>query len=292
MSGELRVVRDGRSILVESIFWDERTDELVWVDITAGSMHRGRLDGPVDGSDDRVVRLPAPLSAVQPAVDGGFVVSGKDRILLLDADGEVTREIAHVTHAHTGIRFNEGKVDPLGRFVVGGMNLTTGEADAGLYAFALDGTVEVLRGGFAVANGFEWSDDGREMFLTDTGIRTVYRAPYADGALGEFAPFLVGRMSDGLAHAADGTFFNGVYGDGEVVHWAADGAVVGTHRVPMPNVTSVAFGGPGFATLFVGSARENLSEEQLSQHPLSGGIVALDTGAVGRAPFVFGVDAR
>jgi sugar lactone lactonase YvrE len=58
--------------------------------------------------------------------------------------------------------------------------------------------------------------------------------------------------------------------------------------VPAPNVTSVAFGGPGFATLFVGTARENLEEAALEAAPLSGSIFAVDVGAVGRPVHVFG----
>ena len=47
--GEVEVFRSLRSVLVESIFWDDRTGEVVWVDITAGTLHRGHLDGAVEG---------------------------------------------------------------------------------------------------------------------------------------------------------------------------------------------------------------------------------------------------
>ena len=39
---------------------------------------------------------------------------------------------------------------------------------------------------------------------------------------------------------------------------------------------------PSTATLFVGSARENLAEAQLEAHPLSGAIFAIDTRTHGR----------
>lgn len=53
-------------------------------------------------------------------------------------------------------------------------------------------------------------------------------------------------------------------------------------ELPVPNITSVAFGGWGMSTLFVGSARENLTEAQLEAHPLSGAIFAIDTRTHGR----------
>jgi sugar lactone lactonase YvrE len=287
---EPRPFRRLRSILVESLFWDARTHELAWVDITEGTFHRARLEGAVDGSDDRIVELPPPVSAVQPAVGGGYVAALKDRIVALDADGRISHEIARVAHAHGGIRFNEGKADPFGRFVVGGMDVTSEEPDAGLYAFAADGTTEVLRGGFAVANGMEWSDEGREMFVTDTGTKTIYRARYGPGgeALGELEPFVRGRMSDGLVRDAEGGFWNGIYGDGEVVHLAAGGEPVASVSVPAPNVTSVAFGGPSLDLLFIGTARENLDEQALEDAPLSGSIFVAEVGVRGRPVHVFG----
>jgi sugar lactone lactonase YvrE len=290
MTGEPEVFRELRSVLVESIFWDARTNELAWVDIVAGTFHRATLDGAVDGSDDRVVELPAPVSAVQPAVGGGFVAALKDRIVALDSEGRITATIADVAHAHAGIRFNEGKVDPFGRFVVGSMNATTGEPDAAVYLFTEGGETEVLRGGFAVTNGFEWSDAGTEMFLTDTATKTVYRAPYSAGSspLGDLEPYLRGYASDGLARDAAGEFWNAVYGEGTVLRWTVEATVAERVRIAAPNVTSVAFGGPSLRSLFVGSARENLSEDDLVAAPLSGSIFRFDLDVPGRAVGTFG----
>lgn len=293
MDAEPRVFRRLDAILVESIFWDERTDELVWVDITRGTLHRGRLDAPSDGSGDTVVELPAPVSAVQPAASGGFVAALKDRVVLLDADGTVRRTVATLPHAHAGIRSNEAKVDPFGRFVVGAMNITSGEPDAALYLVDPAGRVRVLRGGFAVANGIEWSDDARTMYVTDTATCTVYRGAYAptEDALGELEPFLRGEDSDGLALDTDGRFWNGVYGAGCVVRWTAEGHLEARIPIPAPQVTSVAFGGPRRNLLFVGTAREQLTEEQLAAAPLSGSIFVIDTDAEGRPAHTFGPTA-
>ncbi|CAH0195383.1 SMP-30/gluconolactonase/LRE family protein [Plantibacter cousiniae (nom. nud.)] len=170
-----QVFRDTPAILVESIWWDARTDEVVWVDITAGTLHRGPIDGAVDGSDDRVTELPPPLSAVQPRAAGGYIA-----------------------------------------------------------------------------------------------------------ALGPLEPFLVGYDSDGLALDTDGRFWNGVNGGGRVLRWSPDGTVEDELSVPAPGVTSVAFGGPELTTLFVGTARENLTEADLVDAPLSGGIFRFDGLATGR----------
>lgn len=289
MGAEAAVFRDGGAILVESIWWDRRTDEVVWVDITAGTLHRGPLEGPRDGGADRVAQLPPPVSAVQPAATGGYIAALRDEVVLLDADGGIERRVATIPHAHGGMRLNEGKVDPFGRFVVGSMDVTDGEPDGALYAVDPDGAVRTLRGGFAVTNGFEWSPSGDEMFVTDTATKTVYRASYGPrGELGELRPFLVGLASDGLARAEDGSFLNGVYGGGRVVRWDARGDVAAEWELPAPNITSVAFVGPRSDILLAGSARENLTEEQLAEHPRSGGIFRLDGVGCGAPPYAYG----
>ncbi|PPF47244.1 hypothetical protein C5B85_02980 [Pseudoclavibacter sp. AY1F1] len=293
MAAEPRIFRELRSILVESIWWDARTEELAWVDIAEGTFHLAELGGPVNGSADRVAALPAPVSAVQPAAGGGFVASLQDRIVELDSAGTLTKTIASVEHSHGGIRFNEGKIDPFGRFVVGSMNTTSPAADGALYTFDAEGTVRMLLGGFHTTNGLEWSESGDTMYVTDTSTQTIYRASYGPGPddLGELEPFITGRNSDGLARAVDGTFWNGIYGAGRVAHWDADGRPLGDLSLPTPNVTSVAFGGEGLATLFVGTARENLTEHDLVDAPLSGSIFAFDSAGRGRATYEFGSSA-
>jgi sugar lactone lactonase YvrE len=98
-----------------------------------------------------------------------------------------------------------------------------------------------------------------------------------------------GVPHDGLVRAADGTFWGAQYGTGLVVHYDADAAELETVELPAPNLTSVALDLDG--TLYVASAREKLTEEQLEQHPLSGAIFALDAGTPGRPPHLFGTTA-
>ena len=54
---------------------------------------------------------------------------------------------------------------------------------------------------------------------------------------------------------------------------------------------AVAFGGDDRSILFVASARENLSDQELRSNPLSGAIFAIHTDVTARLPYVFGVNA-
>lgn len=284
-----RLFLDARAILCESPVWDETADagrgELVWTDITAGLLHRTSADG----AQDRETPLPPPLASFQRRRGGGLVAALRDRIVLVDDDGRNLCDLARIEHRHAGIRFNEGKCDPFGNFVVGAMDTTTKDPDAGLYRVTPSGEVTSLAGGFGTANGFEWNDDGSEMYVTDTSVETIFTASYGpDGVLGELTPFATGRMYDGLARDERGEFWSAVSGAGQVVHLSAEGELLDTIDLPVPNVTGAGFGGAGLRTLFVGSARENATEQELEEAPHSGGIYAVVLDRAGRPTNLFG----
>ena len=51
--------------------------------------------------------------------------------------------------------------------------------------------------------------------------------------------------------------------------------------VPVKQPSSCAFGGPDLATLYVTSARENLSEASLAGQPWAGNLLAFEPGVTG-----------
>ncbi|MCU1481487.1 MAG: hypothetical protein JWQ19_2273 [Subtercola sp.] len=290
---EPTVFRTAEAILGESLFFDG-VDSMFWCDITAGLVHRSPIGGAIDGSDDDVFALPAPVASFHPARvadEVGFVVSLGDRIVLTDTSFAIVRELAKIEHAHAGLRLNEGKVDPVGRWVTGSMNLTTGDPDGAIYCVdARSGppALRVLRGGLGVVNGFEWSADGGTFYYTDTSVESVYAGGYtAAGEVSDELVLLHGGAHDGLTLDTAGNFWGALYGDGVVVKYSGAGEEMLRVKLPAPHVTSVAFGGAELSTLFVASARENLTEQQLVEHPLSGAIFSIETDARGRLPNTF-----
>jgi sugar lactone lactonase YvrE len=286
------VFRKTEAILGESLVWEPATASMLWCDITAGLIHRSPLSGGVAGDDDEIFSLPAPVCSFHPAdraAGAGLVVSLGDRIVSTDAHGGDVIELARIDHAHPGLRMNEGKVDPMGRWITGSMDLTTGEPDGAFYSVRTDGSVRTLLGGIGTANGIDWSLDGRQIYFTDTSAGTVYRADYTEqGDIENATALLTGAPHDGLTVDADGCLWGALYGEGRVVRYDGSGRELLSVELEAPNVTSLAFGGPGLSTLYVASARENLTEQQLVAHPLSGSVFAIETGVRGREANVFG----
>ena len=163
------------------------------------------------------------------------------------------------------------------------------EPTANFYAVTADGHLRVIVEDLAVSNGLEFSDDGRVIYYTDTPAGTVYRADYSDdGTVTNAAPLITDGPHDGLSIDVDGGFWTALYGEGRVIHYDAAGVRQFHIDLPAPNLTSVAFGGPGLSTLYVCSAREKLTAEQLAAHPLSGSVFAIPTHTAGRPARIFG----
>ena len=284
---EIHVFRRSGAILAESLVWDPQLRSMRWCDISTGQLVRSAINGPASGERDERLTLEAPLPSFHPAADG-FVVSLGARVVLVDGAGRETRELAAIEHAHSGMRLNEGKVDPAGRWITGSMDLTREQADGAFYSVTDDGA-RVLYGGIGTANGLEWSLDGKRVYFTDTSVSSIYSGSYTrSGEIKDVSAFHHGAPHDGLTIDLDGCLWSAEYGNGRVVRYDPMGRELLSVDLPVPNVTSVAFGGDGLSTLFVASARENLSERQLQQHPLSGAIFAIDTPVQGRLAAVYG----
>jgi sugar lactone lactonase YvrE len=278
-------VGNEKAVLGEGPYWVPEDDCLLWVDIDRGQLHRTYLPS---GSTD-TLSLDA-ASAAFPAVGGGLLTAGGSKLALhLPAErGEqwVTRVIAEVP-VRDGLRFNDAGVDPAGRVWVGSMHTAESEPLAELYRLDAGGTLTTVVKGVTVSNGLGWSPDGGLMYYVDSPLRRIEMFDY-DPATGEafqrrtFADLSgFDGVPDGLTVDADGYVWVAVWGGGVLRRFAPDGTQDAVVPMPVSQPTSMAFGGPGLADLFVTSASIGLSEAELAAQPLAGRLLRLTPGPVG-----------
>ena len=293
---EAKLVFDAADVVGESAVYDERRDALVWVDIGGKRIHRLHL------AERRHEAWSTPdfPTSIGLRADGGAIVGLRDRVALWDY-GDEFRALAIVEPDLMDNRLNEGRVGPDGAFWVGTMqnNLDADGApkamtrDSGaIYRVDRDGRVTRLTPReFGIANTMAWTDDGR--FLTaDTLRNAIYAYDLRAGALTNkrlFATPLDRGVPDGSCLDADGFLWNcRVAGGACVARFRPDGGLDRLVEVPCTWPTSCAFGGPGFATLYVTSARFTMSAEHLADHPEEGALFAVDSLGRGRAEHRFG----
>jgi sugar lactone lactonase YvrE len=141
--------------------------------------------------------------------------------------------------------------------------------------------------GFTIANGIGWSPDDRTMYVTDTHARRIYRYDF-DRATGRAANRQVfveiepgAGGPDGLTVDADGHVWSAQFDRGCIDRYRPDGRLESRIELPVQRPTSCTFGGADLDTLYVTSARMDLTPDALAAQPESGGLFALVPGVRG-----------
>jgi len=128
------------------------------------------------------VQLDVPLGAIALLERGRLVAASGRSILLLGSDGQVDGQPIEIDRGG-GIRFNDGAVDPAGRFLVGTTAADGRRRTGALHSIDLSGDVRVVIDGVTESNGVGWLPDPRTMYEVGSG-EPVVRAYEYDGETG------------------------------------------------------------------------------------------------------------
>lgn len=268
--------------LGEAPFWSVTEDCLYWVDID------GRRAFRFDpGSGDRQVFVQRhEVGCLVPRRQGGFVAGVDVGLAFIDRD-LAGAEVFASPEAGRRTRFNDGKCDRRGRFWVASTDREETEPLAALYRLDAGGLARVVPG-LIVGNGMGWSPDDQTMYLTETAAGTIFAFDYdiARGGLSNQRVFAQvpneHGLPDGLTVDAEGFVWSAHWGGARITRYAPEGTIDRVIALPVPNVTSLAFGGPALDRLYVTTARLGMSAQALAAAPLSGGLFVIDdTGVVG-----------
>ncbi len=279
MEQPVELVIEATAEVGESPRWDDRRGSLWWVD-----MYRCELFEWCPGGQARIAAtLGQPLAFVVPAGDSGWLAGVRDGFGTIDASGEF--ELTLRIDQPPGYRLNDGAADPLGNVWAGSV-CDADPAKGTLYRLDPSGAVTAVREDLVYPNGIAWSSDGSVMTLVDSGARCAERWSASAGVLAallwrtEFPAEL--GIPDGVAADTDGGVWIAMFGSGLVIHCNADGDIDDQVSVPVPNPTSVVFGGADYGDLYITTARLGMSEPALADSPRSaGGIFRCRPGNAG-----------
>lgn len=269
--------------LGEGPTWDADRQRLLWLDIDGRVLHQ-RLDDGHHLSTD----LGRRVTAIVPAVDGGFVGAVDGAVRRIDESGRVGAVIAALPADGGGVT-NDARCDRRGRLWIGTVD-RSGAGRAGLFCVAADGSVTKVRSDVGLSNGLDWSPDGTVCHYVDSSARTVVNIRLGPDGLPVGSDTLVeiDAIPDGLTVDRDGGIWVAVWDGGAVHRYTPDGDLDMVLPVPGGFITSCAFGGPGLATLFITTARSGLAERELTAMPHAGALFAADVGRAGCGYTPFG----
>lgn len=284
MHGEVRCAVPTGDICGEGAVWHPVQNALYWTDINRFLVHRFNPK-----------LLTTETWCFDEPVTAVTLTSDEDLLLLVLGSNislwspRTHPELQRIYSLETApeMRFNDARIDPRGSLWVGTMRNNVGpqgealdvDFSAGvLYRIDSDGRVTKWKENIGISNTVAWSPDRKKFYFADSPTNKIYSYAYDEktGAISDEGAFLVNYSRgnpDGSTVDAEGYLWNARYGGGCLIRVAPNGEVDRVVPVPVLNPTTCTFGGPGFQTLYITSAR--------SADRLSGSVFALETNVGG-----------
>ncbi|HEY0519969.1 MAG TPA: SMP-30/gluconolactonase/LRE family protein [Ilumatobacteraceae bacterium] len=267
--------------LGEGPVWDDRSGELVWVDISGRLIHRWN---PATG-EEQSRPTSGDVGAVVLCADGAMVVAIECEIWRVDANDRWT--LLGSVEPKPGVRFNDCRADPRGRLWAGTLHRDRQHGEAALYCLEPGGELKMVLPNRTISNGIGWSPDGSTMYYIDSTTQCVARFAYDldTGQLGDRTVLAEIETSDGLPDGltvdADGCIWVCLFSGARLRRYRPDGVLDREIALSLTNPTCPGFGGADLRTLYVTTARHRLTEEQLQREPDAGALLQLDVGVAG-----------
>lgn len=294
-TGQFSVVHPTPMQVGECPLWHPAERNIYWVDIGGFSVHRIH---PLTG-EHRAWRLESEPSALAIHTHGGLVVATRAGFVHLDtATGEIT-PIAQAPYDMATTRFNDGRVDPAGRFWAGTIFEPRDRQAAEMYCLEKGAVSLKWSGGMMNSNGLAFAPDGKTMYHADTAAHRINRYAFdvASGTASEPQPFqqfdtdkaspTYGGRPDGAAVDSEGAYWCAMFEGGRVLRFAPDGTLLREIALPLRCPTMVAFGGDDLRTLYITSASHGRSEQEREKYPLSGCVLSMQVEVAGRPEPVY-----
>ena len=284
MSLQFDLFSDYSCELGEGPFWDSKRSRLHWVDIIGKKI----ISQNLDGSNIHALEVDGNPGCVVLSDDGTMVAGVDNQISSLDGGGNLLKVLAD-TKEGSGLRFNDGKCDPSGRFWVGSMDRKEKNKLGSLYSWnSIEGLVNREQG-VTVSNGMGWSPDNSLFYYIDSPTRevSVYDFDLSTGSINNKRRFISFSEEDGFPDGMtidnEGRLWIAFWGGSKIMCVNPDSkAIEEVVSFPVSKITSCAFGGEKMDKLFITSAKVQVNEKD---EPMAGKTFVVSPGVKGLPSF-------
>jgi sugar lactone lactonase YvrE len=277
------------SVLGEGPLWSERDHCLYFVDIAS---KRVQAYWPKDAAYE-FWQFDEYTGSLAECKSGGLIVALADRVVRFDPKKgpSAVEDVVVLERDRPLNRLNDGKVDPFGRFWVGSMRVAEDDRAGRLWCVTAGGKASQQRDEIGVSNSLAFDRERQRMYFADSMTGVIEQAALgSDNPSPRFAPFArAGKGApDGSCTDAEGFLWNAEWGGSRLVRYSPDGGVDRVLEVPVSRPSCCTFGGADYKTLYVTSARYNMSDAELAGEPQAGSLYAIELEDVrGLAPDLF-----
>lgn len=278
-------------LLGEGSCWHEGRKSFFWVDIDEKKVYE------FNWVTKKVNQwqLDYRPSLIMEAGDKRMLLAVQGGIATLNLD---TGKIHWLTKLENDIatnRTNDGGCDAKGRLWIGTMDLECKEGCGSLYTIDKDLVVHKKMNHLSIPNGIAWTTDNKKMYHVDTAQSRV-NSYFFDAETGDIqfekvaisVPAEFG-YPDGMCMDEEGMLWIAHWEGFGVYRWnPGNGEMLEKLELPVPNVTSCAFGGENMHYLLITTARQGVAKEKLEgEYSDSGNVYIAHVGVKGVQPYKF-----
>ena len=277
MSHSVECICNALCIVGESPVWRAETKTLYMVDI------HGRRIRSISWRTGKVRDwvMEQQTGALLLEKNGGLLACAEDGIYRISEEGVPTPLFAPLTL--DGPRFNDVKVGPDGRIYGGTINY---QNQGAFYAIEPDGAMRTLLTSVGNANGLDWDVKKGLFYFVDTPTMCVFRFHFDQETGTIYDRSVVRRFRpeegnpDGMCMDSEGKLWVALWGAGHALRIDPDsGETLDEVRVPVSNVSCVAFAGDQLDEMVITTAAHNTV---LRTEPLAGAVFSVRLPVPGR----------
>lgn len=282
------------NILAEGPYWHAERKSFFWVDIDGKKFHEYKWNsGEVN---EWLLNYRVSLVAEEVHSDR-LLLAVQGGLIAFDLNRKTFDWLADIEKEFPMHRTNDGGCDPSGRLWIGTMHRKFEKGGGALYSVEHDLSVKKKLDKVTISNGIVWSQDRKRMYYIDSPEKTVqcflFDIKTGNLQFEKIAIHIPEGSPDGMCMDEEGMLWIAQWGAFGVYRWnPVTGEAMDKIELPVPQVSSCAFGGENLDHLFITTARENMSEEELEKYPLSGNVFIAQPGVKGLPVYKFGKRSR
>lgn len=279
---------DVKNQLGESILWRSSDSTVWWTDILSSKLYK--MSWPT--MDIRQFDLPCRLGSFGfiQGQDNVFITAFEKGFALYEPETSNIEWLSKPASLGNGIRLNDGRVGPDGRFWAGSMYEDNTDETAlpktGLFKLDYNGQAEFVRPGLNISNSICWDPSRNRIYYSDSAAQEIYHSTY-DFENGDLGPQkLLLKLDtghpDGAVVDKEGNLWVAIWGDSKLKCFDPLGQLLFTLPLPVSQPSCLTFGGADMNLLFITSAHTGLSKENTESFLLSGAVFVYETNRIGR----------
>jgi sugar lactone lactonase YvrE len=268
----------------ESPIWEPRERAVYWCDTHRNFIHR---HDPA-AKKTETFAVDRKVHALGMAGRGRWILVTPDAVVLWKKGDASVSVLATPEAGKQDMMFNDGTVDPAGRYVVGSFNAKVLDAaDGNLWSIGAGGKTTKLDAGLVLPNGIAFSPDSRTLYVSEMFKYRILAYDYdpKSGTAGNRRVFVdvpkEAGMPDGLVADTEGGLWCAHWLGWRITRYTPAGKIDTVLEMPFATAACAGFGGHGMNDLYIASATAGLSPEDLSRSRDAGGLFRIPTRHTG-----------